>query len=475
MTARRLAARVAVAVAVMAAAAASAALLYTAFPDPTATSSQRLEMVATQPTTAKSDACAARFYSAMRMDACYALMSGLTAAKAKQLQPGKGAISRHCLAADDSFYVLPPPAPNTNNSTNARMNPILVFIHVNKAGGTTIKRDLIEVATTREKWDGASFGTSRGFKRLGRPWPRPAQQAARGGLGLGERWGGPNWSALPTAGMAGYTSKMPEFFRCGRGVAPPPIPPSLTITPQTPLPPFLEGPSQCPLRFVWGGNALGLCEHFPGRACAYFTVLRDPISRAASFYNYFCVRGEEHHKLWEPGWTKCDMDVATFMERHWRGGSLLERFSRAGLASSSLPSFSTTKATNDDDEEEEDCGVRAAVANLAHPCMRYLLLDRFEDGLRRLAAELDDASPSDAMRRHVLRVADALQKGGADENAQKAYDDATTTQLSNATTLARLRRVLRPDLAIYDAAVHGYDAQWTSKPLQAAWRECSSL
>ena len=55
-------------------------------------------------------------------------------------------------------------------------------------------------------------------------------------------------------------------------------------------------------RVVWGSMSLGLCEHFPHLPCVHMVILRDPIERAISQYNYVCVLGKEGAKIWKKDW-----------------------------------------------------------------------------------------------------------------------------------------------------------------------------
>ena len=76
----------------------------------------------------------------------------------------------------------------------------------------------------------------------------------------------------------------------------------------------VEGRSRA--RFVTGAHAMGACE-LTERPCVYFTVLRDPVDRVVSEYEYFCVRGREDDKEWSADMKRAGACDATLLE--WAG------------------------------------------------------------------------------------------------------------------------------------------------------------
>jgi hypothetical protein len=204
----------------------------------------------------------------------------------------------------------------------------------------------------------------------------------------------------------------------------------------------LSAAQECPLRFVWGNSAMGLCDHFPGMPCVYFIVLRDPLSRAMSDYFYFCVDGAEGKKKWTE-------DMIT------RGECNLNPLQWFKSMRTS-PFFFQERLTRSCDP---NCGVRAALTNLFHPCVRYILVEKFADGLRRLkeafAPAFDDAIDS------YLESPRRVNRRGHGSNRAKLK-----TRIISNSTMDRLKEWLREDYIIYDEAVRRYEEQW-NRPLES--------
>jgi hypothetical protein len=325
------------------------------------------------------------------------------------------------------------PQQNSNNNNNNKLssydlehNVLFIFIHINKCGGTTIKRQVIERALTQQKWDGASFGTARGFRRLGKPWTNNSTTNKRKNTRF---WGGPNWFPLPP-----NQDKMPEFFKCGIGV-------HNNINNNDPFLPTTTTPnhstsssSTCPLRFVWGSESIGLCEHFPQIPCLYFTILRDPIQRAISFYNYFCINGEEHRKMWEPEWIQqgiCPLTLPEFVAKS--GTTFLERLNRKP-------------------KDRSSCGVNISSQNLLHPCFRYLLLDHFQHGIEQLSKTFGLS-----LQPYFIKL---LQNYDSNKENQEQYSPRTLDQINNEQIMNELKLLLKYDIDLYQIALENYNQQW---------------
>ena len=100
--------------------------------------------------------------------------------------------------------------------------------------------------------------------------------------------------------------------------------------------------------------------------------------------------------------------------------------------------------------------MKAAKANLIHPCMRYVILEKMEDGAAHLAKQFGSA-----LRPMFQELAD---KDEVDN--KEPYNERVSSQMNNATIVAELRRRLKTDIEIYDHAVKHYEDQWT-RPLES--------
>lgn len=204
-----------------------------------------------------------------------------------------------------------------------------------------------------------------------------------------------------------------------------------------------KGPNNCPLRFVWGNAAMGLCDHFPGMPCVYFTTLRDPLSRALSDYFYFCVDGSEGRKKWTEDMIakgECNVGpLAWFRQQR------------------TSPLFYQERLTRSCDAK---CGVEASLRNLFHPCVRYLVVEKFNDGLERLKQAFSgvfDRAIDEFLQTPSKRI---------NRRGHGVFKLKLKTRVISNSTLDTLREWLREDYMIYNEAVARYEEQW-DKPIES--------
>ena len=222
-----------------------------------------------------------------------------------------------------------------------------------------------------------------------------------------------------------------------------------------------------------GALSFGSCEHIDA-PCAYLTVLRDPMERFVSHYSYLCLEGSEGMTSWDPEWIAeeekyrdlgCPASPSEFLGRV---GKLTQLFAPGA-------------------DPESACGVEAAKRNLVSPCVRYLFLDKLDDGLARMRARLPDFPEIGAETAKTAEGARAAgdaaqadlgarQHPGSRQFAESRHNDSgkrltpakkarLERYLADPKEMAKVREALRAEAEIYRFAEAHYEAQW-EKDLQ---------
>jgi len=189
--------------------------------------------------------------------------------------------------------------------------------------------------------------------------------------------------------------------------------------------------------FGKGQYGMGMCDDMKV-PCIYLTVLRDPVERYLSHYKYSCLNGAEGRAQWLDAWKEideCPLDPIEFMDH-------------LGPNLDWIVQIAPGTATN------PDVHVAQAKANLASACVRYLLLERYEDGLDKMRATFADFDG-------VHDVTDYHMK-----NPSRPMDDATRTRyekyMANQTIVDAIVERHRHMKQVYDFAVAHYDSHWAS-------------
>mmetsp|Transcript_19843 Transcript_19843/g.32609 ORF Transcript_19843/g.32609 Transcript_19843/m.32609 type:complete len:488 (+) Transcript_19843:395-1858(+) len=304
-------------------------------------------------------------------------------------------------------YEIPPVHNSAKNLTQKELeNEVLyTYIHVNKAGGQTIKATIFE-AIADAGWDGAGYGTFGGWGNLRFP------NVSASGDGRIHR-------SLLSAGVPRNTRShtQSQFYECGRQVEN-----------------GLDYHPNCSLRAVWGALSMGLCDHFPEKPCIYFMNIREPISRAISEYNYFCIRGAEHRKKWLPAWKRagrCPLNIIEYFEQGFGSKTaLVDRLTRGC---------------------DDGCGIQVAKHNLRHPCLRYLMLDSLMEDVKELS-RLFLGGP-------MFRALKALSASNGHRNQNKK-SKTVVEQIGQPGTIERLTQILAVDIEIYNYAKSLKKEKW---------------
>ena len=280
-------------------------------------------------------------------------------------------------------YLIPNPkedrATNALSETQLERDAIFVFIHINKAGGTLIKEEVFKPVAVDRNWDGAGFGSTVGWRQL---------------------------LKLCTS-KSGNDVTPDEAMACGKSV------------PLSSCGPVSGG--KCPLRLLWGTHAMGICQLHPNQPCVMTVILRHPIQRAISQYNYVCVEGKEGQKKWAESWKlagRCPLTLLQFLETDLTSKTfLIDHLART---------------------VDPNCGFAIALENLSHPCVRFLLLDQLSDGLKRLATAWGPA-----MRPHLTRIAEL---SSVEKKNHAPYQARIMSQINDAEILAKVQTMLRLDI-----------------------------
>jgi hypothetical protein len=341
-----------------------------------------------------------------------------------------------CGTDNERTYVIPQfKEPWILSNNTLAKSTMFVFIHANKAAGETIKA-ISYNGLSHHSWDGAGYGTRTGWQYLEQTfWPVISNRFGRirgaSKESLRELAVPMNSKELLNSNRGGIM-----YSQCGERFS------SFEDVNDFVLDQgySLSSARECPLRFIWGNSGMGLCDHFPGRPCVYFISLRDPLSRALSDYYYFCVDGAEGRKKW----------TREMIEKGECNVGPLQWFQSMRTS----PYFFVERLTRGCDA---GCGAQAALANLFHPCVRYILVEKFADGLHQLRRHFYPAF-SQAIEDYLHHPMKINRRGHGQMRSK-----LKTREISNS-TLETLRQWMADDYVVYNEAVRRYEEQW-SKPL----------
>jgi hypothetical protein len=238
---------------------------------------------------------------------------------------------------------------------------------------------------------------------------------------------------------------------------------------------------------------MGTCD-LVDAPCAYVTAIREPVERLLSHWRYICLQGAENQEGWPQEWKdagRCPLDAVSFWERG-------RDFPWGAENAQGHPESLVARIAPGGDPGST-CALEAAKKNLAARCVRYLMLDRMDDGVERLAnvtvgrrvaeasslgAEEDDAAAdvpssdalSDASSRpfafsasilgkRFVRVASRRSGPGFRVNAaadvpmseenEARWEDANAPE-----TRQRLEALVPNSVALYAFAKERYEKQW---------------
>lgn len=315
-----------------------------------------------------------------------------------------------------ALYILKETSFSSLSQRKLEKETVFVFIHINKAGGTTIKRDLLQRVSMRYGWDGAAFGSFRTWKLL-------------------SKFKKQNLIGNREIEYIAKESDLEEsrYLSCGKAVKD-----SKALD-------YLNK-AHCPFRLACGALGLGLCDIFKAKSCMYLTVLRNPLDRLISSYNYVCVQGAENQKKWPKAWKRedyCPLNITEFF------GIEVDRSKAVFIANPNLMVERLSKGctfTNDC----ADKAVKIAKENLDNKCVRYLILEKFEDGLKKLKRNF--GSVFDLEINELLKT--------KDHRNESPHHKRVKQQLETPGVIEALKKVLKPDIELYEYALAKYESNW---------------
>jgi hypothetical protein len=211
-----------------------------------------------------------------------------------------------------------------------------------------------------------------------------------------------------------------------------------------------------------GSLSMGACDMVDA-PCAYLTVLRDPWEKFMSFYQYACLEGSENMGAWTEEWRN-EAQSKGYIETGCPASPTQFYRDVGGMVEVLAPGAAP----------DSHCAVEAAKRNLASPCMRFLLLEDLEGGLKHMRESLPDFA--DIGAEHAAGANDAAAAAQAKaENARRngsraRMDDAKTKRLDaykrDEREMRELRRLMAAELEVYRfAKEERYETQW-EEPLR---------
>ena len=192
-----------------------------------------------------------------------------------------------------------------------------------------------------------------------------------------------------------------------------------------------------------GALSMGACDHIDA-PCAYLTVLRDPVERYMSHYSYLCLEGSEHMTGWKEAWKArsakyaergCPADPVQFFDQV---GGFVQLFAPGA-------------------NPNTRCAVEAAKRNLGSGCMRYLLLEKLDDGLARMRATRPDFPDIGAADSEFSEA----RRNGSNDRLTPTTRKRLEKYLGDERMMRTLRSLLANEIDVYDWAVENYERQWS--------------
>ena len=186
-----------------------------------------------------------------------------------------------------------------------------------------------------------------------------------------------------------------------------------------------------------GPYSMGICSTTEA-PCAYITVIRDPYERFMSHYKYSCLEGSEGQAMWLPEWKQKKECPLTPLE--WMAYTLNDDWTQL-IAPGVFPHGSK-------------CHQKAFENNIMSGCVRYLLMAKIEDGLKKLKTKLPDFEGLDiAAERNGF-------KNGSDGKMTPRLKQRLNAYLKDTDMMQKVKDAIAYQTEMYKFAVDNYEKSW---------------
>lgn len=201
---------------------------------------------------------------------------------------------------------------------------------------------------------------------------------------------------------------------------------------------FLRGAYDKGQRIISKGPySMGICSTTEA-PCVYLTVIRDPFERFMSHYKYSCLEGSEGQSMWLPEWkAKGECPLSPY---EWAVYTMGDDWTQL-LVPGVNPRHST-------------CHDEAFKNNIMSGCVRYLLMEKLEDGLRKMKTRLPDFARLD------IGVERGAFKNGSNNKLTPKLRDRLNKYMADEKSINEVKKLLEYQTKLYQFAVDNYEKSW---------------
>lgn len=186
-----------------------------------------------------------------------------------------------------------------------------------------------------------------------------------------------------------------------------------------------------------GPYSMGICSTTDA-PCMYLTVIRDPFERFMSHYKYSCLEGSEGQSMWLPEWkAKGECPLSPY---EWAVYTLGDDWTQL-----IVPGANPRHAS---------CHDEAFMNNIMSGCVRYLLMEKLEDGLRKMKTRLPDFERLD------IGVERSSFKNGSNGKLTPKLRERLNKYMEDKVSINEIKKLLEYQTKMYQFAVDNYEKSW---------------